>query len=327
MVPPAADRSRGSRSGNVLPCAIAFVSYVPLLGNTWQHSAAPTWMWRVTPVNRNNWATAAVACSLATALTVVGCGSDDDDGGSAPVATATPAGPTNTPEPTATPGGPTNTPVATATPGGAVSNEVQAFVGSVVGALASLGDIGTDDGSGAGFSPFPITVPCTGGGSQTINCGAAGGGIVYELDFDECSNPGAFLDAVLTIESSGACLGNPLPTGSPATITFVGDIDTEDPETGTTFAGTVDIVSVMTFFASGAAEFSTSGSVTSDCIGGTATFETTETIIISPDAVCPIAGRIEFSIEGSSHEVEYSPEGVVIDGESFDSCESVATCN
>jgi len=263
------------------------------------------------------------------AVTLVGCGDDDDNnGGGTPRPTATAAADTPTPggNPTATPD-PDDTPAPTATPGGSgVSTEVQAFVGSVVGSLAGLADIANPSGGGAA-PVFPITAPCNGGGTVTINCGPAGGGIRYELGLDQCDNPGSYIDGDITLESGGNCLSNPFPTGSPATLTFVGDIETENPDTGAQFEGTMDSVSTFTVFANGDVEFSTSGSVSSDCIGGTATFDTTETIFIPSGGVCPTAGEMSMSLGGENHQISYDANGVTIDGETFDSCEDVATCN
>ncbi len=42
---------------------------------------------------------------------------------------------------------------------------------------------------------------------------------------------------------------------------------------------------------------------------------------------CPTAGRLVFDIDGESHEAAYMADGsVVIDGETFDSCEDLAQC-
>jgi hypothetical protein len=275
-----------------------------------------------------------VACVALPGLIAIGCGGDDDDGGGSPNPTNTPGG--NTPVPTAT--SPDNTPVPTATPGGddtptpgnGVSTQVQAFVGSAIGSIGDLGMTGqASSGAGAAPLPFPITSPCMPSGTVTLDCVQGGGGITFSNDFDMCSTqvPGldSFIDGEVTIESNGTCL-NPFPTGTTATVTFIGELDISSA--GGTFAGTLDVVSEVTVSADGTSMLDSSGSITSDCIGGTATFETTDTIVTPPNSSCPTAGRIEFDIDGASHDAEYMADGsVVIDGETFDSCEDLAQCS
>ncbi len=213
----------------------------------------------------------------------------------------------------------------TATPAGSVSNEIQAFVGSVVSSLASLGNIDMPDGGGAG-SIGPININCSGGGMRTISCGPGEeSGVVFQVTYSNCQESQSFIDGEQMIESSGDCTGDLLPLGSPATITFTGTVDNSDPLTGI-FAGTIAAEIVVIPMEGGGVELEVSGTVISDCVGGTVVFETTETIVFAAEAACPSAGRIELMAGEMSHVVQYSPEGVLIDGETFESCEAVATC-
>ncbi len=273
-------------------------------------------------MRKTTWLMVAVAVS---GLVGVGCGSDDGDGGSndGPVPTATAS--QNTPLPTATVGGS----APTATPGGSgVSAQAQAFVGSVVSSVASLADM-QGDGSGAGLIDFPVTSPCLTSGTSTIDCMTSGAGVEFSSNFNLCRNQfgatDSFIDGSVTIDSNGSCL-NPFPTGQTVTITFVGDIDTSNTDTGDSFSGTLDTVSEVTRLANGTVELDASGTVTSDCVGGTGTFETLETIVLPADGPCPTAGRMSFSLNGDAHEVVYSANGLTIDGQMFDSCEDVASC-
>ncbi len=278
-----------------------------------------------------------VACAALPGLIAIGCGDDDDNGGAGnptatpggntPVPTATAAN--NTPVPTVTPGG-SDTPTRTPGNGGGVSAEVQAFIGSAVGSIGELGMAGSGDGGGAAPVPFPIMAPCMPSGSLTLDCIQGAGMVTVSTDFNMCRTvaPGvdSFIDGEVTVESSGTCFA-PFPTGVPATVTFVGDIDVVSAEAGSAFVGTLDTVSEVTVLADGSSRFDSLGTVASDCIGGTATFETTETVVTPANSPCPTAGRLVFDIDGESHEAAYMADGsVVIDGETFDSCEDLAQC-
>jgi hypothetical protein len=297
-----------------------------------------------------HWWGRVVTAALVPGLLVLGCADDDNGSGggtprptatrpaSTPTAVATPTEDEGTPQPTATPG--SETPVPTATPGGSKAPaEVQAFVGTLVGGFVGLANIGNPGGgAGSQINPFPITTNCPGGGKVTVDCSGSGGSILYALAFDNCTQDvngvSSLLDGSADIFSAGACLGNPLPIGSPFAVEFAGMVETSDA--GGPFSVEADVVLDALIETGGGVRLAIDGTAEASCFSETVTIETPEQIVVPAGANCPTAGAIAATFASGTHEISYPGGGAVdIDlgangsvDDSYASCDdpSLASC-
>ena len=118
----------------------------------------------------------------------------------------------------------------------------------------------------------------------------------------------------MVVNTPGQCLGNPFPPNSSYDMSFDGTVTETNRSSGATFSSTSDTDINFSIQSNGTVRMSLMGTGTASCIDGSATFNTTEDLVIPPNSECPASGRLRVEIAGEgAHEVIYSGSGVQID--------------
>lgn len=265
-------------------------------------------------------------------LCLIACDGGDDGGGGG-----------GTPRPTNTPGGQaTNTPggQATPTPVGPLTGDaaVQAFASSILSSLGDLADL-TGAGGGGGGSQIPsVPVPCPDGGTIAIACTATAGGSQSTYTFEDCrtvveeAELDSFVDGSITLETTAACF-TPPPTSGTMTVGIDAAVDFTIGEQ--VLAGTFDLTEAITQATDGTRTLEVNGTGDVDCVGAFE-IETTEALVLPPDADCLTAGEVLVDIggtdsiigatEGGGLDLDYDADGTADD--TVNSCDDseLATC-
>ncbi len=193
----------------------------------------------------------------------------------------------------------------------------EAFISSATDAIIEISGFANLEGSGSGAgSPTPpTTLPCSGGGTQTVFCAPGGGGNMTEISFDNClhTEDGAstLIDGDFVQVSPSPCFSSVRPIGVPVEMTFTGSLAVDDPAGGTTFDGDVDMDVSVVVEHGGTVQISMNGSIDSDCVGSV-DVETDHVLRIVPGAPCPNIGRLLVEIDGERSMISHGT-GVSID--------------
>jgi hypothetical protein len=176
------------------------------------------------------------------------------------------------------------------------------------------------------------------GGTIAISCTATAGGSSSTYTFEDCRNIveeadlDSFIDGSITLETASACFTPPPTTGT----MMVGIDASVDLTTGEqVLAGTFALTEAITTATDGTRTLDVNGSGDVDCVGEF-DIETTDPLVLPPDADCLTAGVVRVGIggtdsiigatEGGGLELDYDADGTADDTVNSCNDSELATC-